>query len=498
MIFQTKSVGIDIRPDSLKMAVATLQGGRMKILNLIEREFPEAPEQETKAVAAETIRQAFRENGLDGSTCVICLPASKSINRVVSMPLTDPAKIRQTLRFQIEPQIPYPIDKVISDYVTIRKLDDGTEILAIAVAKEPIAERLQVLETTGVDPQILTLDALALADFYINPFDFSSDKITALLIANSESSFLGFFIGERLIGYRNLDGMPPDDENATAKMIKELRRSLVAFESSASESNEIGALCVAGPSAKTLWGVLQESFREIPVRNVEFNERMLVEIPPAFSEVAEEYELAIALAHAGLEAPANEVNFRREEYAPAPVLSRLKPNIMFSLAVLALMVVAWFGNVQAQIFSKSHEKKILNEEVMKIFADTLPGVKSPTVAKEKIKQEQEKFESLKNYSSEYVSPLEILAEVAKSKPGENTFALSDLAISDGSLRLTGVVDSFADIGVFEKQIEDSPLLSDVKQIGRAKKVEEGINFRISAHIGMEPRPAVAPGAETDP
>ena len=69
----------------------------------------------------------------------------------------------QTLKFQIEPQIPYPIEQVICDGMVIRKLDDGTEMLAIAVTKELISAKLQAFEMADVSPQILTLDALALA-----------------------------------------------------------------------------------------------------------------------------------------------------------------------------------------------------------------------------------------------------------------------------------------------------------------------------------------------
>ena len=96
MIFQTKSVGIDIQPDSVRMAIATLQGGRMVVLDLIERDIPHVPEQEAAAVTASVIRQVFEENRLGDNGCAVSLPAAVSINRAMSTPVTDPAKIRQT------------------------------------------------------------------------------------------------------------------------------------------------------------------------------------------------------------------------------------------------------------------------------------------------------------------------------------------------------------------------------------------------------------------
>ena len=497
-MFETKSVGIDIQPDSVRIAVVSQQGGRTRVLNLFVKEIPEASGHEARDTAVSAIRSALGESGTDGDMCVACLPASSSINRVVSTPLTDAAKIRQTLKFQIEPQIPYPVDQVISDCVTIRKRDDGTEVLAIAVTKEPISDRLQLLNAAGVDTRILTLDALALADFYVNPFDFSPDRVTALLLAGPRSSFLGFFTGERLLGYRNLDGIDPGDQKAVGGMVRELYRSLVGFQSSASEGMEIGALCIAAENGEPLREVLQEEFRELPVRCVGFNERSLVEIPPDLSATAEDCRLAIALARAGLEASANSVNFLQEEYAPASALSRLKSSIVFSFVVLAVALVAWFASVQAQIHGQSNQIKALNDEMLKIFAETMPGIKSASAAEQRIKQEQEKFKSLKNYSSEYVSALEVLAEIVKSVPEKTNLMLNDLVSSDNVLRMTGTVDSFDDIDAFKKRIESSPLFSGVK-IDSATKAEKGkkVNFRIRARIRKESAPEAGSVARSD-
>ncbi len=485
-MFQSRSVGIDIQPGFVRIAVATQQGGRTKILNLVEEAIPDETGREP-AQAASIIKNALRENGTDDSdVCVACLPASGSINRTVRMPLTDPSKIKDTLKYQIEAQIPYPVDHVISDCVMIRKLDDGSEVLAIAVAKELISERLELLTAAGVDPQILTLDALALADFYITPFDFSPDRVTALLLTGSENSFLGFFVGERLVGYRNLDGVSEGDESAVSGLVKELRRSFVGFQSTGDETAEIGALCLGGAAGEAIREVLQEEFRDLSVRRVEFNERMLAEIPPSFSDIAEACGLAVALAHAGLGARANAVNFMREEFAPPSALSRVRPNLIFSAAVLALALVAWFAGIRAQIHSQANHMKALNEEMVKIFSDTMPGIKSPGAAEQRIKQEQEKFKILKNYSSEYVSPIEVLAEVATGASEIKNLSLNDLADSDNVLRMTGVVESFDDIDAFKKRVEGSPLFHDVK-IDSATKSDKGkkVNFRIRARIGRE-------------
>ena len=487
MIFPAKSVGIDIGSDSVNVAVAVLKGGHVKIQNLITEEIPDAPEHEKKAVIASIIKRIYSENGLKGDKCVACLPASLSINRMVTMPLTDTAKIRQTLKFQIEPLIPYPVDQVICDSVITRGLGDSTEVLAVAVSKEPISARLQVMEMAEVSPDVLTLDALCLADFFVNPLDFSSDKVTALVLVGFENSFLGFFVGEKLIGYRNLHGMSAGDEGAANKLVRDIQRSIMGFQPSSGEINEVGALCIAGQVSETLRGMLQESFREFPVRIVEYNEGELVEIPPEFQNAADDCKLAVALAYSGLRPSNNSINLRQEEFSPPSLVQQIKPRIMLSAALLVALALAWFCNVRVQIHNQSKELKALNKEMLEIFADTLPGLKSPSAVESKIKEEQEKFKSLRNYSSSYVSPLEIMSEVAKSVPAGKNLVLGEMHISEDFLRLKGTVESFDDIDAFKKRIEDSPMLSSVK-IESASKAEKGeqVNFRIRAQIGREP------------
>jgi type II secretory pathway component PulL len=491
-MFQGKSVGIDIQPGLLRIAVAASQGGRTKILSLLEKEIPPSDDDEAEG-AAEAIRAAMVEAGADDSACVACLPAASSINRLLSVPITDSAKIRQTLKFQLEPQIPYPVDQVISDFMAIRELEEGAEILAIAVTKESVSQRLQPLQSAGVDTQIITLDALALADFYITPFDFSEERVTAMLLVGAESSFLGFFVGEALIGYRSLSGLGTSDEGAVNGIAKELRRSLVGFQSSLDEGAEIGTLCVGGPHGVLLREYLSEEFREMPIRTVEFNERNLAEIPPDLSGLAEEFRLAIALARAGLETSAHTVNFMQEEYAPPSAFSRLLPHIKFSLAVLAIVFVAWFTGVWTQIYSQTRQLKTIREEMTGIFANTLPGITSADDAEQSVEDLRNTFRALRNYSAEYISPLVVLNEVfACAAPEGERLVLDEMKISGDQLIINGAADSFNNIDSFKKRIEDSSLFSDVDEKSRGNQRQEKLQFRFTANIAREPASGSGP------
>jgi Tfp pilus assembly protein PilN len=356
----------------------------------------------------------------------------------------------------------------------------------MAVTKGMVSERLEILKDAGIDPQIITLDALALLDFYVNRFDFSGEATTVLVRLSHEGSFLGFLKGERLTGYRNLEGISLSDAAAEQKIVKEIHRSVLSCQSSDTADAEIGSICVAGPNADRFRSLLQERFPDLPIRIVEFNGNSLAEIPPYLMASVDDYQLAIALAHAGIGNARNLVNFRRDEFAPAPILSRIKPNIYFSLTILLVAVFAWYASLTASNRFQERRLKLLNQEMVQAFADKLPVLKSPENVQEKIREEQERFKLLKNYSSEYVPPLDVLAEVTASIPQGKTITLNDLAISDYTLRMTGDVNSFDDINIFRDNLEGASLLSEVK-IESATKADKGdkITFRIRANIGRQ-------------
>jgi Tfp pilus assembly protein PilN len=315
--------------------------------------------------------------------------------------------------------------------------------------------------------------------------------VTALLRLDSDGAILAFFRGDKLIGYRNFQGAPVD-EAAEKKVAKEIHRTMLAHQASEGASGEIGAICVTGPNADKFRSLLQERFADIPFRVIGFNDNSVVDIPPFLLAGAEQCQLAIALAHAGLGNGKNQVNFRQEEFAPVSLLSRLKPNIYFSLGVLAVALTAWFASVSFSNRYQTRQLEALNQEMVQAFADTLPTVKSPEDVQRKIREEQEKFRLLKRYSSDYVAPLDALAEVTAGIPEGKPVALSDFGISDNTLRISGEVESFDDINLFKSNLDNSALLADVK-IESATKAEKTnkITFRIKAQVGRRPQASAA-------
>ena len=97
------------------------------------------------------------------------------------------------------------------------------------------------------------------------------------------------------------------------------------------------------------------------------------------------------------------------------------------------------------------------------------------------------FESLKNYSSEYVSPLDALREVdACARATKKNLLLKDMTISKNELAMRGIADSFDDIDAFKKRIEQSALFSNVTE-GTPGKMQKSnkVSFGFKVTIARE-------------
>ena len=81
-MFETKSVGIDIQPDSVRIAVVSQQGGRTRVLNLFVKEIPQASGHEARDAAVSAIRSALDESGTGADMCVASRNASFALGEV--------------------------------------------------------------------------------------------------------------------------------------------------------------------------------------------------------------------------------------------------------------------------------------------------------------------------------------------------------------------------------------------------------------------------------
>jgi len=98
---------------------------------------------------AAAIRTALDEVGGGVRSCVLVLPRPLAILRTFTLPAGSPEELQNMIRFQLEKDLPLPLDQVRYTYAT--SLEDGKiRVTAVAVPIEALDRRMALLEKAGV------------------------------------------------------------------------------------------------------------------------------------------------------------------------------------------------------------------------------------------------------------------------------------------------------------------------------------------------------------
>ena len=146
-----KILGLDISEDSITaVRVASgLKGYQITACARVMIEGDDGPDDALKGL--------FDQTDLNSDICFASIPGEHISCRNLQIPFKDPKKIRQTLPFEIETMVPFPIEDLVVDFAIIDRTDQS-EILAASVKKAFVSEYLGHLQPHGIDPDVLISD----------------------------------------------------------------------------------------------------------------------------------------------------------------------------------------------------------------------------------------------------------------------------------------------------------------------------------------------------
>ena len=162
-------LAIDIRNHSLSALLLTTGMKNMVVENCtaIEINAKSETHSETEALSAALaeLKSAFDTTN---ASVVIGLPAWHSHYRVLNLPFADEKRIRQILAFELEPILPLPVDRLISDFSLTAK-EDGATVLTATTDRQYLDAVINTLVENGLRPQTVVPRWFCLADAVFSP-----------------------------------------------------------------------------------------------------------------------------------------------------------------------------------------------------------------------------------------------------------------------------------------------------------------------------------------
>ncbi|HCG77435.1 MAG: hypothetical protein COZ37_00925 [bacterium (Candidatus Ratteibacteria) CG_4_10_14_3_um_filter_41_18] len=152
------------------------------------------------------------------SHIVISLPGREVLTRIVSLPLVASGKIKSMLQYEVQHQLPFPLDAVVWSYQILSQ-KEKINLLVGAVKKELINNLLNLFINLKVKIDFVDADTFALLNALKFSPNFERDKTIAFLEMGAESSNLLICHNEQVL-IRSLT----NSGNAFTSAIKEISK----------------------------------------------------------------------------------------------------------------------------------------------------------------------------------------------------------------------------------------------------------------------------------
>lgn len=139
---------------------------------------------------AEHIKRAVAAAGKITTKYVVAsVPEAKSFVRILQLPKMNEAELEGAIPWELEQDIPVPVDQVYLDWQIINEGIDKTDILVMATPKDYVDILISSLKLAGLKPAALELESQATARSLVSADDANS-AVLILDIASLQTSFI--------------------------------------------------------------------------------------------------------------------------------------------------------------------------------------------------------------------------------------------------------------------------------------------------------------------
>jgi type IV pilus assembly protein PilM len=189
-----RAFGLDISDVSVKVMQLSSKDGKVFPSafttqplpgNLIANHLIVSPER-----LAEQVRHAVDSAGrIDTEYVVASVPEIKSFVRTVSIPKMAYEEVDSALPWELEQDIPVPIDQVYMDWQVMSEAEDKMNLLVMAAPKDYIDSLIETLKLAKLKPVALELESQATARALVGKEDMG-EPVLILDMSATQTSFI--------------------------------------------------------------------------------------------------------------------------------------------------------------------------------------------------------------------------------------------------------------------------------------------------------------------
>jgi len=423
---------------------------------------------------------------LDGTDCVVSLPAVFFSCRNVQIPFPNPKKIRMVLPFEIEPSLPFPAEELVIDFSVVGPgtMPGQTEVLAAAIDKGRLAAVLDALAAVNIDPERVTLSGFSAA-LWISRMSETEGPILCLDIGDAFGS-LQVVDGSRVRLMRSFP-LPPAAAGRTRALQHHIRTTLGALTELGGPSDAPSEAVLTGNGVEGL--DLEQVAADLPIalRAPNLKEELgafgVQGETPGWNSARMDGALALALAEIeGLES----LNFHRGQFPGRKILSRYRENLIKTGALAAAVLVLMFASVLVDAYVQQRRLTKLDHQIEAVFKDSFPDAKKVADPYQQMKislQELKKNASLPGESLPSARSIDLLKSISESIPDDISVVFDRLVLGPDTILVSGTTAGFNTVEEIKGHLERMSVFKKVT-ISSANTDRSGkeVNFQLKLDL----------------
>lgn len=474
-------LGLDIRADSV-CAVKISAGLREKRITAFAR-VPVDPPGTGREEWSAALDRLSREMDLSASNTIVAFPAEGVFFRVAPAPFREKKKIRQVLAFQMEPDMPLPVEELVFDFqrISLPEQDGDDQVLTAFAEKRVLDDFLATLHRFDVKPGVVTVGGYAGArvvsrlDGHPGHLIFADIGATVCTLS---------FIVSGTICYVRVFSVRGDGDSGGDRLARQIERTLAAFRDAQGVDFAPETLYYVGGGGggEGLREALSRRL-EIPVEPVDLS-RCIGHLTLPWNRgewPSETMGGAVALASAELEGGAG-LNLFREGFAEKKYWREHRRKIVTAMGLAILAGALFLFNFIHEVRATEQTLDQLNRRITDTFRSVFPDVQRIVDPLHQMRlrvAEARNGMVVSGAGGNGQRVLDILEGLSRNIPPQLDVRLTRLDVGPESVSITGDSDTFNTVDEVKGRLAGVPIFKTVTITSTSKdRSGRRINFKL--------------------
>ncbi|MBP5227566.1 MAG: type IV pilus assembly protein PilM [Kiritimatiellae bacterium] len=201
MFSSDRILALNIGASKILLAEFVVKSGRSpELVNYGFSDVASDPENDVGvgAYLADSVRQIMKSRGIRPAPLMLCLSGQKVFPRFVRLPAVSSDKLIQMVQYEVEQNVPFPLDEIVWNYQFIGDASSGEQSAMIVAAKiEDVREVTTSVTDMNLEPEVVDVAPMALYNC-LRYNDTDLDGCTILLDIGARSTNLVFIEDEKI------------------------------------------------------------------------------------------------------------------------------------------------------------------------------------------------------------------------------------------------------------------------------------------------------------